>query len=80
MGLGKMLPGTIFKESTVGAAAAVLSSALSELMGSHAFQSDCQRMQREMAAEDGTAVAAAHIRQLLRADFEVRWMLQGTLC
>ena len=77
LGLGKVLPGTIFTELTVGAAATKLSAALSEIMESNALRSNCMQMQREMAAEDGVATAAAHIRQLLPADSQVRWKLQS---
>ena len=80
LGLGKVLPGTIYKELTVGAAAMELSAALSEIIESNALRSNCLQMQREMAAEDGVATAAAHIRQLLPAESLVRWRLQSVFC
>ncbi|BDA42418.1 probable sterol 3-beta-glucosyltransferase at C-terminar half [Coccomyxa sp. Obi] len=82
MGLGKVLPGKIFRESSVDAAGAELSAALSGLIGSHALRNNCLYMQRQMAAEDGIAAAADHIRQLLGVHFEVRpvQMQEGLVC
>ncbi len=67
MGLARVLPGRDFLDSSVEVAAARLSAALSAVVRSDAMRSSCQQMQSDMAAEDGAAVAASHIREALRS-------------
>ena len=65
MGVGQQLTGKELLEGSLESGAAKLSAALQTVCQSEEMQQASQRIQLELAAEDGAQVAADHIRNLM---------------